>query len=402
MSFVSYAQNFEDLMLWRALRHVGPGLYVDVGAQHPSIDSVSQAFYQHGWRGVHIEPVPRFAELLRADRPDETVLQVALSDRVGTLELNVIADTGLSTAVDGYAERHQSERGFAYRRVQVPVLTLASALQSLAGRQVHWLKIDVEGFEERVLRGWDSAALRPWVMVIEATVPNSTEQDYAAWDPILVGAGYRFVYFDGLNRFYIAAEHEELAGAFATPPNVFDDVELSGQGSWTLYRRVQESACHVRAMATEQLAAAAREAALARQQLAALSAQADALRLALEAAQEQVQEQAAQVHRWWSLADAHSGELIAIRASGSWRLARIFARVFARFARILAPVPRRPCSWPWPLRRVARGQLAEAVVAAAAPGASVGVDSCARPEGLSRAAARHYIQLLKAVEPGKS
>ena len=34
---------------------------------------------------------------------------------------------------------------------------------------------------------------------------------------------YRFAWFDGLNRFYIAAEKAYLATAFAVQPNVFDD-----------------------------------------------------------------------------------------------------------------------------------------------------------------------------------
>lgn len=32
MTFVSYAQNFEDVMLYRALKHVEKGFYIDVGA----------------------------------------------------------------------------------------------------------------------------------------------------------------------------------------------------------------------------------------------------------------------------------------------------------------------------------------------------------------------------------
>ena len=227
MSFVSYAQNFEDVMLWRALKHIENGLYVDVGAQHPVIDSVSKAFYERGWRGIHIEPVPQYAELLRKDRPDETVLQVALADTEGTLDLNVIPGTGLSTFVDAYAHDHQVQRGYECQRIQVPVLTLKSALRSLAGKDVHWLKIDVEGFEEKVLKGWDSQSLRPWIIVVEATIPNSPELDYAGWEPILIAAGYQFVYFDGLNRFYVAKEHAELAEAFFSPPNFFDDVVLT-------------------------------------------------------------------------------------------------------------------------------------------------------------------------------
>ena len=45
MTFVSYAQNFEDVMLWRALRHVAHGFYIDVGAGHPDESSVTRAFY---------------------------------------------------------------------------------------------------------------------------------------------------------------------------------------------------------------------------------------------------------------------------------------------------------------------------------------------------------------------
>jgi len=236
MSFVSYAQNFEDVMLWRALKHVENGVYVDVGAQHPLVDSVSKAFYEHGWRGVHVEPVQAYADLLRQDRPDETVLQVALAEADGVLELNVIPETGLSTAVDAYAERHLAEHGFAHTTVRVPMLTLKSALQWLEGKDVHWLKIDVEGLEERVLRGWDPAVLRPWIMVIEATVPTSAETDFAGWEPLVTGAGYRLAYFDGLNRFYVADEHPELLAAFASPPNVFDAARLSGLASSELCR----------------------------------------------------------------------------------------------------------------------------------------------------------------------
>ena len=55
MTFISYAQNFEDVMLWRALKHINNGFYIDIGANDPVVDSVSLAFYENGWRGVHVE-----------------------------------------------------------------------------------------------------------------------------------------------------------------------------------------------------------------------------------------------------------------------------------------------------------------------------------------------------------
>ena len=41
MTFISYAQNYEDVILWRALRDVERGFYVDVGAADPQVDSVT-------------------------------------------------------------------------------------------------------------------------------------------------------------------------------------------------------------------------------------------------------------------------------------------------------------------------------------------------------------------------
>ncbi|WP_454782248.1 FkbM family methyltransferase [Legionella sp. WA2022007384] len=231
MSFVSFAQNFEDIMLWRALKHVQKGFYIDIGAQHPVIDSVSKAFYDKGWRGIHIEPVPEFVELLRHARPDETVLQIALSDHNGLLDFNIIPGTGLSTAIDHIAETHSNELGLPCHKVQVPTLTLQSAMNTLAENDIHWMKIDVEGFEKEVLNGWDPTRLRPWIILIEATVPNSPETNHAQWESLLISADYLFVYADGLNRFYVAKEHPELLDAFTSPPNIFDKWQIT-ENSW--------------------------------------------------------------------------------------------------------------------------------------------------------------------------
>jgi hypothetical protein len=57
----------------------------------------------------------------------------------------------------------------------------------------------------------------------------SQVESYASWEPILLNAGYQFVYADGLNRFYLANERAGLQEAFKYPPNVFDGFLLSAQ-----------------------------------------------------------------------------------------------------------------------------------------------------------------------------
>ena len=228
VGFVSYAQNFEDVMLWRALSHVDCGFYIDVGAQHPTIDSISLAFYERGWTGIDIEPVPEYASLLREQRSRNEVLQMALSNRSGKISLTVVPDTGLSTVSPKLAAnlRAETEKYPNLALLEVDQCRVSDLSRYYDKRSVHWMKIDVEGYEREVLEGWDPAILRPWILVVEATVPNSGAPDYSSWEPIVVDAGYRCVYKDGLNRFYLANEHGELAGAFEYPPNVFDDIRL--------------------------------------------------------------------------------------------------------------------------------------------------------------------------------
>src|SRR5690606_4763100 len=106
---------------------------------------------------------------------------------------------GLSTAESRFVERYQEE-GKNVSVLEVPVRTLTDVLNEHAPGTIHFLKVDVEGFERQVLEGLDLGRYRPWILVIESTLPNSTEERYADWEPLVTGSGYRFAYFDGLNR----------------------------------------------------------------------------------------------------------------------------------------------------------------------------------------------------------
>ena len=222
MSFVSYAQNFEDVMLARVFRGVEAGFYIDVGAQDPRIDSVTKAFYDRGWRGINLEPVEAWHLRLCQDRPRDINLCLAAGAAEGVLDFHEVIDSGLSTSSAEFARRHQAAgHGVVARKVRVRPLDDICAEHDV--RQVHFLKVDAEGDEPAVLRGIDLARVRPWVILVEATEPNAAVSTHEAWESLIVDRGYAFVYNDGLNRFYLASEHEDLAGAFATPPNVFDD-----------------------------------------------------------------------------------------------------------------------------------------------------------------------------------
>jgi FkbM family methyltransferase len=218
----SYAQNFEDVMLWRALGHIKNGFYIDIGAQHPVIDSVSKAFYEKGWRGIHVEATPAYAKLLRKDRPDEIVIEAAVSDQHGSMSFFEIPETGMSTGDEHIAAMHR-EKGFPVREINVPTLTLADILTITGEREIHWLKIDVEGMEKHVLKGWCHHPNRPWILVVEATLPLTTTDSHHEWEHYVIGLDYFHAYNDGLSRFYVSRRQSELLRKFNVPPNVFDN-----------------------------------------------------------------------------------------------------------------------------------------------------------------------------------
>jgi FkbM family methyltransferase len=229
MTFISYAQNFEDVMLWRALKHVENGFYIDVGASDPEADSVTKAFYDRGWHGINVEPLPEYHRRLGDERPRDINLPIAAGDNDGELSLfDIPAVRGWASPDQGVATDYQNN-GFEVKEMKVAVQTLARICEEHVQGEIHFLKIDVECFETEVIRGMDFQRWRPWVLVIEATLPNSQVSNHGAWEFMLTEHAYRFAYFDGLNRYYVAEEHAELAAALTTPPNVFDEFQTVAQ-----------------------------------------------------------------------------------------------------------------------------------------------------------------------------
>ncbi|MGH9384287.1 MAG: FkbM family methyltransferase [Vicinamibacterales bacterium] len=221
MRVISYAQNQEDVVLARLVSRIPIGRFVDVGAGHPILENVTYALYLRGWRGINIEPMEREAALLRDLRPEDTTKQIAAGARPGRLTLfeAPMENRGATTSSRAIVERYE-QAGQQFRPFDVDVLPL----RSIVGDQdeIHVLKIDVEGMEAEVIAGADLATMRPWVLVIEATFPNTAESSAGAWEPSVVAAGYGPALFDGLNRFYVRADLPEIQALLSVPANVFD------------------------------------------------------------------------------------------------------------------------------------------------------------------------------------
>jgi FkbM family methyltransferase len=223
--FVTYAQNFEDLMLYRALRDVTSGFYIDVGANLPHAESVTKAFYDRGWHGINVEPTQATYEALVDARPRDTNLPIALWNEPGERTLFLVAETEAFATLNPHWAQVHRDAGRTVTEARIATDTLASICERHVGASdIHFLKVDVEGGELEVFQGGDFTQWRPWIVLGEAHGPDFFANKYQPWEDLLLGEGYVFAYTDGLNRFYIASERaEDLRSAFAVPPNVYDN-----------------------------------------------------------------------------------------------------------------------------------------------------------------------------------
>jgi FkbM family methyltransferase len=222
---ISYAGNHEDVLLNRVFASQTNGQYIDVGGYHPRYGSVTYHFYQQGWSGVNVEPIPELFQPFRSERPRDVNLNVGLSDQAGErFFYQVVGEEGLSTFVAAQAEEYRAAGRTVIER-SLPVSTLADICAQHVTGTIDFISIDVEGHERAVLIGGDWQRWRPRVVVIEATRPWTTIPTHHLWEDILLGADYRFGTFDGCNRYYVREEDRELLSRLAVPVNILDAYE---------------------------------------------------------------------------------------------------------------------------------------------------------------------------------
>ena len=230
---ISYAQNFEDVILERIFKDKFDGFYVDVGAAHPVIDSVTNHFYNKGWKGINIEPSPQLYYKLKNERSRDINLNMVVTTKDGIVDFHDIPNSGLSSLLEENTlsiKDNEFQKDYNGNKVLEPakISIVSNRLETIFDKYVKdiiidFLKIDVEGAEKSVIESnnWDK--YKPKVIIIESTKPNSQIFTHGDWEFLILNAGYTFVYFDGLNRFYLRNDLIELNELFSYPPCVFDN-----------------------------------------------------------------------------------------------------------------------------------------------------------------------------------
>jgi FkbM family methyltransferase len=162
------------------VRRLGCGVTIDVGANN-GMYAIPLA--GAGARLVAFEANPVLCEWLRSELPDSvTVENFALTDREGRVALRIPIIGGREISGMGTIAEANDFEDFEVertRQIEVPAVSLDTyAADRLRGQAIAFVKIDVEGAEDRVLKGAHTVLQRDHpVLLVETEIRHGAHLD---------------------------------------------------------------------------------------------------------------------------------------------------------------------------------------------------------------------------------
>jgi FkbM family methyltransferase len=162
-----FHRNGEAALLENLRVIQSPMMIFDVGANKGLWSSIASKSFPQGT--VHaFEIVPRtYAHLERtcADLQNVITHNIGLSDEKGSITVYYAPDKdGLATCVTGFSERFHK---YQPQKLDAPVTTGDCFCSDIGVEGIDYLKIDVEGFEHKVLKGFEGMLRRGRIGVIQ-------------------------------------------------------------------------------------------------------------------------------------------------------------------------------------------------------------------------------------------
>lgn len=192
-------QNAEKRLIWDFFGRRTSGFFVEVGAFHPYWGSQTWYLEQQGWRGILIEPIPRFCQPLRETRAGARVFQVACGapNHPPTMAFHEAEYAPHSSLKPGQVD---AETRYVAEHV-VTVMTLDEVLREAGEPKVDFVSIDVEGAQLEVLRGLDFARHHPELVLVEDHLRDWQTHRH------LRRNRYRLARRTDFNNWYVPEEH---------------------------------------------------------------------------------------------------------------------------------------------------------------------------------------------------
>lgn len=175
---ISYAQQGEDLILRRILTRKlklpvdKGGVYVDVGAYHPTNASITKFLYDLGWVGVIVDMSQDCIREFAKSRPRDKAFHTAVGSENATITGYFNEREPHINTISLEHKESMERYGVDYQEQTVHVRKLDDILEDAAISEIDFLNIDVEGHEIEVLKGFSIDKYNPKCIAIELHCKN--------------------------------------------------------------------------------------------------------------------------------------------------------------------------------------------------------------------------------------
>ena len=177
---------------------VDPSTIIDVGANVGQFAVASSKLFSEA--AIYpIEPDPRLIEELRRNVGPNTAVavhQTAVGDSVGMSTFYVNCDPQVSSLLPLGSDRIESfPDSKVVEEIKVPVKTLDSIFNGISLQEPIFVKIDVQGYEDRVIAGAEKFLKRVrWVMIeVSFSQLYDGERDFSSIVEMMESHGFYFV-----------------------------------------------------------------------------------------------------------------------------------------------------------------------------------------------------------------
>ena len=198
--------QIESKLVWDFFKQAQQGVFVEGGANHPTMDNQTWFLEQRGWSGVLVEPNPDMVKLLVEQRLRSRVVHAAAGAPGQPEEVDLLL--GLNPLHSTLAPMLGDQ--LSGKTARVKLRTLNSILAETGVNRIDFLSIDVEGVELQVLQGLDFARHAPRLILIEEHRRDYSKHFY------LRRQGYRLVRRTGRNNWYVPQDSPETVRTLNT------------------------------------------------------------------------------------------------------------------------------------------------------------------------------------------
>ena len=205
----SYSFNGVDLIIEYIFKDKKDGFYIDIGAQHPISNNNTYLLHKKGWRGINIDLDKRNIDLFNIARPKEINLNYAVSNIESETDLFFYHDASPINTLNEEVSNFQKAKVSKIKKIKTK--TLDTIFKSINfNNNINYMNIDVEGYEEKILEGFDIQKYKPDVISIEYLDLKMNKLEFKNNNIQRLMESNLYKYFINNNYFFINWLHGDL------------------------------------------------------------------------------------------------------------------------------------------------------------------------------------------------